>query len=39
MDADMNFLSASGYTGQTTENFHPADIQEAVGAVSIVHGP
>lgn len=31
MDAGVNFLIASGYTGQTTENFYPSDIQEAVG--------
>jgi hypothetical protein len=27
----VNFLIASGYTGQTTENFYPSDIQEVVG--------
>lgn len=27
----MNFLIASGYSGQTTENFYPSDIQEVVG--------
>jgi len=31
MDAGLNFLIASGYTGQTTENFFPSDIQEVVG--------
>jgi hypothetical protein len=31
MDVGVNFLIASGYTGQTTENFYPSDIQEAVG--------
>jgi uncharacterized protein involved in tellurium resistance len=31
MDAGVNFLIASGYTGQTTENFAPSDIQEVVG--------
>ena len=31
MDAGVNFLVASGYTGQTTENFYPSDIQEVVG--------
>jgi hypothetical protein len=31
MDAGVNFLLASGYTGQTTENFYPSDIQEVVG--------
>ena len=31
MDAGVNFLIASGYTGQTTENFSPSDIQEVVG--------
>jgi hypothetical protein len=31
MDAGVNFLIASGYTGQTTENFYPSDIQEVVG--------
>lgn len=29
--AGVNFLIASGYTGQTTENFYPSDIQEVVG--------
>jgi hypothetical protein len=29
--AGVNFLIASGYTGQTTENFYPSEIQEAVG--------
>lgn len=27
----VNMLVASGYTGQTTENFYPSDIQEVVG--------
>jgi hypothetical protein len=31
LDAGINFLIAMGYTGQTTENFYPADIQEVVG--------
>jgi hypothetical protein len=31
MDAGVNFLFAGGYTGQTTENFYPSDIQEVVG--------
>jgi hypothetical protein len=31
LEAGVNFLIASGYTGQTTENFYPSDIQEAVG--------
>jgi Carboxypeptidase regulatory-like domain len=29
--AGVNFLIASGYTGQTTENFYPSGIQEVVG--------
>ncbi len=29
--AGVNFLIASGYTGQTTQNFYPSDIQEVVG--------
>ena len=29
--AGVNFLIAGGYTGQTTENFYPSDIQEVVG--------
>jgi hypothetical protein len=29
--AGINFLIASGYTGQTTENFYPSDIQEVFG--------
>ena len=29
--AGVNFLIASGFAGQTTENFYPSDIQEAVG--------
>ena len=31
VDAGVNFLIASGYSGQTTENFYPSDIQEVVG--------
>jgi len=31
VDIGMNFLIASGYTGQTTENFYPFEIQEVVG--------
>ncbi len=31
LTAGVNFLIASGYTGQTTENFYPSDIQEVVG--------
>ena len=31
LDAGLNFLIASGYTGQTTENFYPSAIQEVVG--------
>jgi hypothetical protein len=31
LDAGVNFLIARGYTGQTTENFYPSDIQEVVG--------
>ena len=31
LDAGVNFLVASGYTGQTTENFYPSDVQEVVG--------
>jgi hypothetical protein len=31
LTAGMNFLIASGYGGQTTENFYPSDIQEVVG--------
>ena len=31
LDAGVNFLIASGYTGQTTENFFPSEIQEVVG--------
>jgi uncharacterized protein involved in tellurium resistance len=27
----VNFLIASGYTGQTTENFYPSEVQEIVG--------
>ena len=31
LTAGVNFLIASGYTGQTTENFYPSDVQEIVG--------
>jgi len=31
LEAGVNFLIASGYTGQTTENFGPSPIQEIVG--------
>jgi len=31
LDASVNFLVASGYTGQTTENFYSSPIQEVVG--------
>jgi hypothetical protein len=31
MEAGVNLLVASGYTGQTTENFYPSTIQEVVG--------
>jgi hypothetical protein len=31
LDAGVNFLIASGHTGQTTENFFPSDIQKVVG--------
>jgi hypothetical protein len=31
LDAGVNFLIARGYTGQTTENIYPSDIQEVVG--------
>lgn len=31
LDVGVNVLFASGYTGQTTENFYPSDIQEVVG--------
>jgi hypothetical protein len=31
LDAGINFLIATGYTGQTTENFYSSTIQEAVG--------
>ena len=31
LDAGVNFLIASGFSGQTTENFFPSDIQEVVG--------
>jgi hypothetical protein len=30
-DAGVNFLIASGYTGQTTENFYPSLMQEVAG--------
>ena len=31
LNAGVNLLFARGYTGQTTENFYPSDIQEIVG--------
>jgi hypothetical protein len=31
LDASVNFLVARGYSGQTTENFYPSDIQEVAG--------
>ncbi len=31
IDAGVNFLIAKGYTGQTTENFYPSEVQEVVG--------
>jgi hypothetical protein len=31
LEAGVNFLLASGYSGQTTENFEPSPIQEVVG--------
>jgi hypothetical protein len=31
LDAGANVLIAGGYTGQTTENFFPSDVQEVVG--------
>ena len=31
LTAGVNFLIASGYTGQTTENFYSSDVQEVVG--------
>jgi hypothetical protein len=31
LDAGVNFLIARGYSGQTTENIYPSDIQEVVG--------
>jgi hypothetical protein len=31
LEAGVNFLIASGYTGQTTENFAPSSIEEVVG--------
>jgi Carboxypeptidase regulatory-like domain len=31
LNAGVNFLIAGGYTGQTTENFFPSDIQQVVG--------
>jgi carboxypeptidase family protein len=31
LNVGVNMLIASGYTGQTTENFYPSDIQEVVG--------
>jgi hypothetical protein len=30
-EAGINFLIATGYTGQTTENFYPSQVQEVVG--------
>ena len=31
VDVGVNFLVASGYTGQTTENFYPSNLSEVVG--------
>ncbi|MBV8053135.1 MAG: hypothetical protein JOZ80_18250 [Acidobacteriaceae bacterium] len=31
LDVGVNFLVAGGYSGQTTENFYPSEIQEVVG--------
>jgi hypothetical protein len=31
MDAGVNFLIASGYSGRTTEDFYPSEIQQVVG--------
>jgi hypothetical protein len=31
IDAGLNFLVAIGYSGQTTEDFYPFEIQEVVG--------
>jgi len=31
LSAGVNFLIAGGYSGETTENFYPSDISEAVG--------
>lgn len=31
LDIGVNLLIAGGYTGQTTENFYPSDIQQVVG--------
>jgi hypothetical protein len=31
MDLGVNMMIASGYTGQTIENFYPSSIQEVVG--------
>jgi hypothetical protein len=31
LDLGVNTLIASGYTGQTIENFYPSDVQEVVG--------
>jgi Carboxypeptidase regulatory-like domain len=31
MDAGVNFLIARGFSGQTTENFYPSEVQEVVG--------
>jgi len=33
LNVGVNMLIASGYTGQTTENFYPSDIQEVVGVL------
>jgi len=30
LDAGVNFLIARGYTGQTTEDFYPSDVQQVV---------
>ena len=31
LEAGVNFLIATGYSGQTTENFYPSQVQEVVG--------
>ena len=31
LEAGANGMLARGYTGQTTENFYPSDVQEVVG--------